>query len=169
MGFDSPLLAQAGSLGEFTPTGAEGSNPSTYTPLIKRSPNKPRRVDRRGAFGYIPGMKKIDARLYKFTPHRGPRPFGFMGLNGIEEVEVTNLEKTQYIRNGAHFSYYGTGTATESAGMLLDDDRILFCVVSGSRFTGTLHPAEKISMEYWMMTPLKPKRNKQLEAGERFR
>ena len=157
MGFDSPLLAQAGSLGEFTPTGAEGSNPSTYTPLIKRSPNKPRRVDRRGALGYIPDMKKIDARLYNFTSHRSLGPFGFMGLNGIEEVEVTNLEETERIPNGVRFSLYGTGTVTESAGMLLDDGRILFCVVSGYKFTDTFHSAEDITMEYYMMTPLESK------------
>lgn len=105
-------------------------------------------------------MKTINATDYQFSRMSGDgdyeNPFSYLGVDttGAEEVAVAGLEDTEFFPNGVRFSYYGSGTVTESAGLLLSDGRVAFCIVSGYRFTDTFHSAEDITMEYYMMTPL---------------
>jgi hypothetical protein len=101
-------------------------------------------------------VKQIDARKYRFSKFDSSSPFAMIlaAGKGVEEVEVTHLEETYYTPNGVSFQFYGNGKVTESAGMLLDNGNILFCVVSGYQFTDTFHSADNISMQYYTMTPL---------------
>jgi hypothetical protein len=106
----------------------------------------------------------LDARNFKWTPFAVPGQSGYfdflkpespkMEAKGEVFFDHRSFQLMDFSRNGISLSYYGSGSVNEYAAMELTDGRILFCIVSGSKFTDTFHSADSISMQYWMLTPL---------------
>ena len=87
--------------------------------------------------------------------------FGWLlKYDGPRAVEVdlkfkeNKFEEMSYIKNGMSLSYYSNGTVEEYSAVLLDNGKILFCVVRGAAFMGTNHSHERISMEYYELTKI---------------
>ncbi len=107
----------------------------------------------------------LDAREFYFTPlyrESDHNVFDMFVKPNIEDrpsivrsVRFSNLELTQYEKNGTSFGYYGSGTVDEYEAVELDNGKYLFCHVRGRQFTDTFHSADEINMKYYEVTKLK--------------
>lgn len=100
----------------------------------------------------------LDATNYRWKRLNGHSPFGILEAC-LGKTAVGSVEFTKHSLNACDmgFGYHGEGELREVAAMLLSDDTILFCMVSGYCFTDTNSPSKELSMRYYIATPKRGK------------
>ena len=82
------------------------------------------------------------------------KPVGEIPPSIVRSVNFINLENTEYEKNGARFTYYGSGVPRQDEAVELDNGKYLYCIVHGTQFVGTFDSHDDINMKYYEVTPL---------------
>ncbi len=118
-------------------------------------------------------MKKINANDYKWErcEAAGYKAFGVLtllnGRTSVGEVEVDGIQfdwrrdeasihAPTYEKNGIQFNNTFGLRVEESAALELNDGCVLFCITEGRDGGDTFSSADHISMQYYLLTPLRP-------------